>query len=597
MIQKYSDKFEDHMKLAKAMKIEWETKFSPKQKEFRDDQQEDRSGNKQRRHKIEEEKQITFLRKHIGHWIEECWRQKRDEVEQNIKILGDIRTIYQKIDHYWQKEVLYQRDVQNAIIDAAKFMINSKTAQSLANEAVPSQKILTSDYHNRSQKLSSLLRHILHPIDRIKENKFPSLRLVTESIKEVDGIYLTKPFEITSIQQLPDEWRKYKKFMNLEKESPNLLVRSAQQKLESTIKYQEQIPVKTYEYLIFLGVLQIFGFDVSTFKFRCQLSKRNIDNILELYEAHVSKFNRLKGVKEKQAYVFQVGLYNIENKETAVQYMFRSIAERLHHYFRGIYGPDDSINMSALKTKLQDSLPKDLCSDSKSFFYAFESQFRFLWPFKKEQVKHHCQDRISTTIATDDLCPREVEIMEALDMKKYYPGKLTYDKVITLTSDVNDDINKKPTSLPELPWYFIRHVIGLDSETREECCITTAQQYNNKDSDTDSDSDDDDQGIINGVHPLDLEKIIMMCADDFLRQELMDKMIRCQYAVPFIVPTSHDLNLILLWALESVMRSFYHNGQDATKPLVDIKTPLVTFMNVGEETSWKSRLLNKMLSS
>ena len=45
------------------------------------------------------------------------------------------------------------------------------------------------------------------------------------------------------------------------------------------------------------------------------------------------------------------------------------------------------------------------------------------------------------------------------------------------------------------------------------------------------------------------------------------------------------------------MRSFYHEGQDTTKPLVDMKTPLVTFMNLGEETSWKSRLLNKMLSS
>ena len=274
------------------------------------------------------------------------------------------------------------------------------------------------------------------------------------------------------------------------------------------------------------------------------------------------------------------------------------MAERLCDYFQGIRELDDTINMAILKAKVQDILPEGLRSDSQSLAYAFESQFRCLRPFKKEQTEH--QDRTSPACDLEDLSRREVKIMEALDMKKYYPGKLTYDKVITLTSDIDDDVNKKPTTLPELPWYFIRHVIALDSDTRENCCVTNTQSRDDNYNDSDSDSDDDDQGMTNGIHPLDLEKIIMMCADDFLRQELTDKMIRCQYAVPFIVPTMHDSNtenLILLWALESVMRSFYHEEQDATKLLVDMKAPLVSFMNIGMETSWKSRLLNKMLSS
>ena len=85
-------------------------------------------------------------------------------------------------------------------------------------------------------------------------------------------------------------------------------------------------------------------------------------------------------------------------------------------------------------------------------------------------------------------------------------------------------------------------MIALDSDTREDCCVTNTQRRDDNDNDSDSDSDNDDQGITNGIHPLDLEKVIMMCADDFLRQELIDKMIRCQYAVPFIVPTVRDSN-------------------------------------------------------
>ena len=94
-------------------------------------------------------------------------------------------------------------------------------------------------------------------------------------------------------------------------------------------------------------------------------------------------------------------------------------------------------------------------------------------------------------------------------------------------------------------------------------------------------------------------KIIMLCADDFLRKELIDKMVRCQYAVPFILPITHSStskNLIVLWAMKSLVRTYYYEGQEVTKPLVDVKAPLVTFMNIGTERSWKSKLLNKMLS-
>ena len=56
-------------------------------------------------------------------------------------------------------------------------------------------------------------------------------------------------------------------------------------------------------------------------------------------------------------------------------------------------------------------------------------------------------------------------------------------------------------------------------------------------------------------------------------------------------------NLILHWALKSVIRNFHPENKEVTEALVDVDTPLVTFMNIGEETSWKSRLLNTMLSS
>ena len=78
-------------------------------------------------------------------------------------------------------------------------------------------------------------------------------------------------------------------------------------------------------------------------------------------------------------------------------------------------------------------------------------------------------------------------------------------------------------------------------------------------------------------------------------------MARCQYAVPFILPSPQQekpesKNLILHWGLKSITRNFYHNGSVVNQTLVDVEAPLVVCMSIGEETSWKSRLLNKMLS-
>ena len=547
------------------------------------------SSNEEKQFRIEEEKQVILLRNDIELWIKECRHQNWEELEQNVERLGDIQTRHKRIDHLWQREVLYLQEVQTAVIHAAEMMTNINHIQNLVDETSP----VKSKYERRSQQVLSLLRHILHPIDRIQENKFPNLRLVKQTIEKINKKDQTEPFDI---QELSSEWRRYKRLMNLEKESPNFPVEHAQLKLEFTINCQEQSPVKSYQYLIFIGVLQIHGFNMSMFKFGYQLTKYNMNSIFDLYESHLSNFLELKDDKEKQAYVFKVTMYNAENKEAAVQYMFRSIGKQLHHWFQGINGPDDSVNMPTLKTKLQTLLPEDLHSDAESLTCAFGNLLQCLQSFKKEQVKQQ-QDYILTVNSLEELSPWELTIMEALDMKKYYPGKLTKDKVITLTSDVYDDVNKKPTNLTELPWYFIRHVIKLDSDIREKCYVASTDD---NDSNSDTDSNAADQSITNSIHPLDLEKVIMMCADDFLRQELMDKMIRCQYAVPFIVPTFHNFNsenLILLWALESVMCTFYYGDQYATKTLVDVNVPLVTFMNLGEEMSWKSRLLKKMLSS
>ena len=79
--------------------------------------------------------------------------------------------------------------------------------------------------------------------------------------------------------------------------------------------------------------------------------------------------------------------------------------------------------------------------------------------------------------------------------------------------------------------------------------------------DQNTNSQRESENVINSVHPLDLIYVIFLCADDFLRQELSDKMSKCQYAIPFILPTPEEKgdqskNTILSWGLRTISRTY-----------------------------------------
>ena len=156
---------------------------------------------------------------------------------------------------------------------------------------------------------------------------------------------------------------------------------------------------------------------------------------------------------------------------------------------------------------------------------------------------------------------------------------------------------------------------ALMSKPLHEKDETDDEESDNSDDDINisTDDEDDDNDDIDGeegfvpkdsafsVHPLDLTYSILLCADDFLRQELLDKMSRCQYSVPFVLPPTQRIQedskpLILHWGLRTMRRSYHYHNIVENKSLVDVECPLVSFVSFGEETSWKSRLLNKMLS-
>ena len=509
--------------------------------------------------------EVNTLRKDVQKWLELHQSFGRDDVCLAVKELIDLRQKYNVPPLLWQKEVISLRDVQERLNWIMEYMK------------------ITPDEKQRKELLGSF-REILGSCPNTETAKYPEIRKVTEMIKLLEGTSLFLPLEIEDIADLPEILTtELKRIGN--KDFLNLI--SLQGSLEASLRLMARAGMKTYEYLVCISVLQLFGFDLLDCVLEQYLSKNDFKNITDILVDQLRNLHDMRSKCERQAYVLNLALCKVQQGET-VQHLIELMPG-------GLCTELQAMDLESLKAAVDGVLSeKTPWFELETLLHSFKQQFHFVDRSTK------CTDRYDAEEA--DIDKAVVRILKALGLKRYYPQKLKYEDVIMLTSSIHDDINKKPASLPELPWYFMKHVIGVDSNTRESCHVMGSEEDMSDSSDNDDEDDNrDSDSQIHAVHTLDLIYTIFLCADDFLRQELADKMSRCQYAVPLILPSPQQeqdqtKSLMLHWGLKSITRNFCHRDTVVNKNLLDTEAPLVACVSLGEETYWETKLINAMLS-
>ena len=169
-----------------------------------------------------------------------------------------------------------------------------------------------------------------------------------------------------------------------------------------------------------------------------------MDNICKLFSSHLEKFRRLQAETAKQAYIFRLSLYSMENKDASVQYLKKALGEKLCDHFQ------NTTNLHNLQEKVHQTLPDYLKDCCESILFSFQCIFRFLHPTEKGRTC--CQQTQSQSSSKFTLSPVEEKILEAMDMKKYYPQKLTSEEVNKLTKDC--DVNMKTKITVRLTMVF-----------------------------------------------------------------------------------------------------------------------------------------------
>ena len=193
------------------------------------------------------------------------------------------------------------------------------------------------------------------------------------------------------------------------------------------------------------------------------------------------------------------------------------------------------------------------------------------------------------------------DLFKKLGLCKHYPmGLQLKDALCIRSGPLELSLNKTHLNSPqELPYLVLHKLMAYDYRCRSDLMSHHTRNY-----DYDDDYDSDDGEII---HPVDALLALLICSDNFLRQDLYSRLAKCQLAVPFILPDPFTQELTLpLWAMRSIIKNWKciespdsGNVVEKTSPVVNYQMPIISFIRFGKQQKRgvsKSKLLNDVIS-
>lgn len=194
----------------------------------------------------------------------------------------------------------------------------------------------------------------------------------------------------------------------------------------------------------------------------------------------------------------------------------------------------------------------------------------------------------------------------ALNLSKYYSRKLTLQLALCIRKDTLG-ADCKCSDPGNLPLFVLRKIMAYDYRCRSELCPEISEEGTHSDDSSDSDNSEDSftsalSHVHIDAHPLDCLLAVLLCADDFLRQDLMARLATCQIAIPLLLPDPFANKLTLpLWALKTIVKEWkctltqpetVHEG-----PIINYNAPIVSFIRISKQARSKSNTMNSVISN
>ncbi len=211
---------------------------------------------------------------------------------------------------------------------------------------------------------------------------------------------------------------------------------------------------------------------------------------------------------------------------------------------------------------------------------------------------------LSNSCTEMEINPHAHAVFHKLCLCKCYPKKLKLQEALSVAHEPLKLSLKLPPRLDikKLSSVILHKIMSYDCEYRDIIGESDDKSITHNDSQGDVTEND---MRTSGLHPVDCLLAILICSDDFLRQDIFSRLAKCQFAIPFIMPDQIADQLIFpLWSMRSIIKEFSSienmQAMQTTKPIIKHPMKIVSFVRLGNQQKYgrsKSKILNNIISN
>ena len=199
-------------------------------------------------------------------------------------------------------------------------------------------------------------------------------------------------------------------------------------------------------------------------------------------------------------------------------------------------------------------------------------------------------------------------LFERLELCMYYPKKLHLSDALCIREEsLMLSLNENPVNDPkQLPILIIHKLMSYDCLCRSDLMPIVHENEPDELADLEDELQiSPSEGVSQGIHPVDCLLSILLCSNDFLCQDLLSRLAKCQLALPFILTDPFNSHLYTpLWAMCSIIKEWKSiDGNNKpiphTCPIIKYPMPIISFIRIGphlKNNLSKSKILNDIIS-
>ena len=427
--------------------------------------------------------------------------------------------------------------------------------------------------------IKSLLRQLVEPSDFNAIKSFPGKASIFKWIYQINPMAASKRAKYSSMEGLLE-------FIDVVLHKLRMAKSERIQK-EATFYFAEVInnlylKLETSSKLFLITLLYPLSYDVEKCFFEFLLAVDDFKYFSKELKYQLPVFQKIQSqgsIMKLQAYLFHLTVSFLNNRVDTnfqercinhLQYLYLVLEPNLDAKLRSLLSKTPTTYPRYNWPELQQNLLRLLSTE-----YSGSQCFNFFKELhlgsKHELIIPNFQLPILKVINC---------VLDDLGLDKYYPQKLKRSDALCIYQRA-----------PESIGVCVLQEIMMHNYEYWKCLL------------------EDDSTFI--VHPVDALLALLLCSDNFLRQDLLGKMATCQLAIPLLLPDPYapqpDSITLPLWGMRSVVKEWKckdpatGDTNEYECCMVEHEIPLVSFMRFSGSdlgsTLTKSKILNAVIGA